>query len=267
MQITDRGLDIIKEFEGYKRTLPDGRCQAYQCVVGKDAKGRPIYDGKWTIGWGCTEGVTAGMIWTRDQAEHALRVEVAKAAAIVARHVRVPLNPNQADACISLAYNIGEGGFSGSTVLRRINASNFQGAAKAFAMWVNSNGVRNVPGLVRRRAQEAALFLEPDQTKSEIVEPVDEHAEEPSLEMPQSVDEDRPSTAAWHAEAHTALKEASGLYNANRGLMKTLATGVLATGAFLREHGLEIALCLFAGVTVLLALQLVTRNKWLRGIA
>lgn len=273
MQITDRGLAIIKEFEGYKRALPDGRCQAYQCVVGKDAKGRPIYDGKWTIGWGCTEGVTAGMIWTREQAEIALRREVAKAAAIVVRHVKVPLNSNQADACISLAYNIGEGGgkvpgFSNSTVLRRINASNFQGAAEAFAMWVNSNGVRNVPGLVRRRAQEAALFLEPDQTEAEIVEPeIGEHETEFGLEMPQSVDEERPSSAAWHAEAHTALKEASGLYNANRGLMKTLAGGVLATGAFLREHGLEIAVCLLAGVTVLLVLQLAARNKWLKGVA
>lgn len=275
LTITDRGLDIIKEFEGYKRALPDGRCQAYQCVVGKDAKGRPIYDGKWTIGWGCTEGVTAGMIWTREQAEIALRREVAKAAAIVARHVRVPLNANQADACISLAYNIGEGGaidpktgkpvpgFSTSTVLRRINASNFQGAAEAFAMWVNSNGVRNVPGLVRRRAQEAALFLEPDATASEILEPIDEHAEEPSLEMPQSVEEDRPSSAAWHAEAHAALKEASGAYNANRGLLKVIGTGILGAATFVGEHALEIAVAGLVAVTVLLLLQLATRNKWL----
>lgn len=275
MQISNRGLDIIKAFESYKRALTDGRCQAYQCVVGKDKNGRPIYDGKWTIGWGCTEGVTAGMIWTREQAEVALRREVAKAAAIVARHVKVPLNQNQVDACISLAYNIGEGGaidrrtgkpvpgFSNSTVLRRINARDWQGASAAFAMWVNSNGVKNVPGLVRRRAQEAALFLEPDYP-SEVVEPTDEHAEEPSLEMPQTVEEDRPSSAAWHAEAHSALKEASGLYNANRGAVKLIASAIVTAAAYVGEHALEIAAVGLGAATVFVLLQLASRNKWLQ---
>ena len=267
LTISDRGLNIIKEFESYKRALKDGRCEAYQCVVGKDAQGRPIYDGKWTIGWGCTEGVTAGMIWTREQAEIALRREVSQAEAIVSRHVKVPLNQNQFDACVSLAYNIGEGGrkpgFSTSTVLRRINARDWQGAASAFSMWVNSNGVKNVPGLVRRRAQEAALFLEPDYP-SEIAEPVDEHAEEPSLEMPQTVDEDRPSSAAWHAEAHAALKEASGLYNANRGVVKVIVSAIVTAAAYVGEHALEIAAAGLAALVVFLLLQLASRNKWLQ---
>ncbi|MGL4558672.1 MAG: glycoside hydrolase family protein, partial [Afipia sp.] len=64
MQLSTEGLRLIKSFEGYHRKLADGRCMAYRCPAGV-----------WTIGWGCTEGVREGMVWTVEEAEAGLRRE------------------------------------------------------------------------------------------------------------------------------------------------------------------------------------------------
>jgi lysozyme len=73
----------------------------------------------------------------------------------------VSLNQNQFDAVVSLCYNIGVGGFSGSTVLRKLKASDFAGASEAFDLW-NKGTVKGVltvlPGLVNRRKDERLLF-------------------------------------------------------------------------------------------------------------
>lgn len=153
MKISDRGLEIIKQFEGYHRALPDGSCMAYQeMIAGKlDIP---------TIGWGCTEGVTMGMVWTREEAEAGLRRELAKHEAAVTRLVTVELNQNQYDALCSFCYNLGEGNLSKSTLLRKLNADDFDGAAAEFPRWAKFQGT-TVKGLQARRAREAALFLEP----------------------------------------------------------------------------------------------------------
>lgn len=151
--------DRLKPFEGYHRALPDGSCTAYQ----KKYRGkldRP------TIGWGCTEGVEMGMVWTREQAEAALRREMAKFEAAVTQLVTVPLNQNEFDALCLLTYNIGIGAFSHSTVLKRLNKEDRMGAAQAFHLW-NKVGKYVEPGLVSRRASESALFLKPVAEPSE----------------------------------------------------------------------------------------------------
>ena len=86
--IPDTALDLIKRFEGYARRLPDGRCVAYQEII-NGKKDKP------TIGWGCTRGVTMGMIWTQAQTEEALRGELEIHAKRVTRLVTVELNANQ----------------------------------------------------------------------------------------------------------------------------------------------------------------------------
>lgn len=200
MHISDAGLGIIKEFEGYVQALPNGDCVAYRCVVGR-RNGQPIYDGKWTIGWGCTEGISQGMVWTRDQAEDGLRREVEKAERNVTRCVTVPINQNQFDALVSFDYNCGDGALASSSILRRFNAGDVQGAASAFSMWTGSNGVKNVPGLVRRRAMESGLFLKPAEESHEALQ---------DAGMPQTVD--APVSSEEHADAHTYLEQASTLY-------------------------------------------------------
>ncbi len=187
MQISDEGIRLIKSFEGYHTRLKDGSCAAYLCPASV-----------WTIGFGCTEGVKPGMVWTAGEAEAGLRREIAKFEATVNRLVTVAINQNEYDAMVSLAYNIGAAGFERSSVLRRLNNGDRKGAAKAFEMWTKANvkGRKvDLPGLVSRRKREAALFLKPV-----------EAPEAPA--MPQAVAEvkevSKPTVAAVAAVAATA---------------------------------------------------------------
>ena len=146
MQTNQAGLDLIKMFEGL-------RLEAYVDAVGI-----------WTIGYGHTKGVRAGMVITEEKAEQFLREDLADAEGAVSRLVKVPINGNEFSALASLVFNIGSGNFQRSTVLRRLNAEDRVGAADAIEWWNKGrvNGVLTVlPGLVRRRAAEKALFLTP----------------------------------------------------------------------------------------------------------
>lgn len=149
MQISDEGLRLIKSFEGYLDKQPDGSCLAYTCPAGVA-----------TIGWGCTEGVKLGMRWTEAEAEAGLRREIAKFEAGVLRLATVEINQNEFDALVSFSYNVGLGALEKSSVLKRLNAGDRTGAAQAFRLW-NKGGGKVLPGLVSRRAREAALFLKP----------------------------------------------------------------------------------------------------------
>lgn len=187
MQISDEGARLIKSFEGYHDRLPDGRCKAYQ----------RRYRGKLdvpTIGYGCTEGVQMGMVWTEAEAEAALRREIAKFEAAVTKSVKVEINQNEFDAMVSLSYNIGAAAFGRSTVLKRLNKGDRLGAANAFEMW-NKVGAFVEKGLVSRRAREKALFLKPS-------------AAPPLPAMPQTVSEaatiSKPTIAAVAATVATA---------------------------------------------------------------
>lgn len=149
MQISDDGLRLIKSFEGYLDKQSDGSCVAYLCPAGVP-----------TLGWGCTEGVKIGMRWTEADAEAALRREIAKFEAGVARLVTVEINQNEFDALVSFSYNVGLGALQKSTVLKKLNVGDRAGAAAGFALW-NKGGGKVLPGLVSRRSREAALFLKP----------------------------------------------------------------------------------------------------------
>jgi len=216
MRISNAGLNIVKEFEGYVRALPNGDCEAYRCLVGRRKDGTPIYDGKWTIGWGCTEGIKEGMVWTRAQAEAGLRREIEKSERQVTRVVTVPLNQNQFDALVSFDYNVGDGALEKSTVLRRLNAGDYAGAANAFAMWNKSQGVV-VPGLVSRRAKEAALFLTPPRTEA---------ADEPAqLVMPQKIDQPTGAAPPATTEATVGVGGIGTIAAAAPGIMERSTIG------------------------------------------
>lgn len=152
MKISEAGIELVKSFEGYHEELPDGRCRAYLDTL---AKPHVL-----TIGWGCTEGIKRGMVWTREEAETALRREMERFEAAVARLVTVDLNQHQFDALVSFAYNCGEGALARSTLLKKLNKGDYAGAANELERWVYAGGVK-YNGLVRRRAQEKALFLSP----------------------------------------------------------------------------------------------------------
>lgn len=141
MHLGSAGEALIKSYEKFRPT-------AYL----------PTPRDVWTIGWGHTRGVKQGDTCTQPQAELWFLQDVAGAVAAVNGGVKIDVSQNQFDALVSLAFNIGGFAFTGSTLLRKLNATDIPGAAAQFAVW-NKQAGRVLPGLVARRAAEAALFL------------------------------------------------------------------------------------------------------------
>lgn len=147
MQVSDTGIALIKRFEGCRlRAYPDPA-----------TGGAP-----WTIGYGWTQPVdghpvSEGMVISQRKADQLLRCGVVSYEQAINRLVRVPLRQNQFDALVSLSYNIGTRAFSTSTLLRELNQGKFAAASDSFLGWRFANG-RALPGLLRRRRAEQALF-------------------------------------------------------------------------------------------------------------
>lgn len=144
--------------------------QTARCLIGR-AEGFSLESyqdtgGVWTIGWGTTKiagkPVTAGMTITKEQAVECFNHDIFEVEAQVAALVKVPLTDNQFSSLVSLVYNIGSGQFKKSTLLRKLNQGNYDGAANEFGRWVYDNGVK-LNGLISRREQERELFLTPDE--------------------------------------------------------------------------------------------------------
>lgn len=115
----------------------------------------------WTIGYGHTAGVHPGDTCTPEQAMDWLKGELVSFSGQVQNCVTMPLSQNQLDALTSFAYNVGLGNFQKSTLLRKVNSGDYQGAAQEFGRWNKAAG-HVLPGLTKRREDEANLFMEPD---------------------------------------------------------------------------------------------------------
>ena len=138
--VNKAGLDIVKASEGL-------RLKAYLCPAKV-----------WTIGYGSTGShVKPGMVITEAQAEDLLRSDLRRFEAAV-NDAAPGATDNQFAAMVSLAFNIGEGAFRKSTVLRKHKAGEHMAAAEAFKLW-NKGGGKVLPGLVKRREAERSLFL------------------------------------------------------------------------------------------------------------
>lgn len=145
MQTSEKGIALIKQFEGCKLT-------AYQDSVGI-----------WTIGYGWTQPVDgkpirAGMTIKQETAERLLKTGLVSYESDVSRLVKVGLSQGQFDALVSFTYNLGARSLSTSTLLRKLNAGDYAGAADEFLRW-NKAGGKVLNGLTRRREAERALFL------------------------------------------------------------------------------------------------------------
>ena len=131
--------------------------------------------GVWTIGFGHTAmagapEVSQGMEISRAEAEKILARDVAGFARGVAKLVTAQLNNNEFSALVSFAYNVGLGNFASSSVLKAVNAGDREAVPRRLQLWVKAGG-RVLPGLVKRRAAEAALFLK--STEAEVRAPVE----------------------------------------------------------------------------------------------
>lgn len=137
-----KGIALIKSFEGL--------ClEKYQDVVGK-----------WTIGYGHLilpdESFSAPI--TESQADALLRQDLGISEKGVNQYVIVPLTQNQFDALVSFTFNLGVGNLKSSTLLRVLNAGQYQDAAEQILRWDKAGG-KQVAGLTRRRVAERALFI------------------------------------------------------------------------------------------------------------
>jgi len=111
-----------------------------------------------TIGWGSTgPDIELGMTWSQAQCDARFASSLDGFAQGVSNAVKSATLQCQFDAMVSMAYNIGLGNFGGSTLLRLHNAADYAGAEAQFAVWNKQKG-QVLPGLVRRRAAEAALY-------------------------------------------------------------------------------------------------------------
>lgn len=142
MKPSQAAIKLVKASEGL-------RLEAYQDV-----------GGVWTIGYGHTRDVHAGMVITEHQADVMLLSDLDDAARDVESMVTVPLTQGQFDALCDFVFNLGPGDLERSTLLRLLNRRNYEAAANQFRVWVMAAGTVQ-PGLVKRRAAERELFTKP----------------------------------------------------------------------------------------------------------
>ncbi len=146
-QVTPEVVQHVKRFEGCKLT-------AYPDPGSKN--GEP-----WTIGYGHTSDgflkVYKGLRITQEVADGALENDLNEVAAAVERLVKVDLNDNQFGALVSFTFNVGVGAFSKSTLLKKLNAGNYDAVPGELARW-NKNDGKVMAGLTNRRAAEAGLW-------------------------------------------------------------------------------------------------------------
>lgn len=139
MKISQEGIALIKKFEGCELT-------AYQCSAGV-----------WTIGYGHTKGIEEGMEITQQEAEDMLVEELHEYENYINDNVTAPLSQNQFDAMVSWVYNLGPANLKASTLLKVLNAGDYDGVPAQIKRWNKAGGV-TLDGLIRRREAESLLF-------------------------------------------------------------------------------------------------------------
>ena len=145
-QISQHGLEKLKQWEGL-------RTKAYR----DDG-------GVWTIGYGHTAMAGApkphaGMVISTEEAEKILLKDLVQYEAAVESLVKVELNDNQFAALVSFVYNIPLAKFKKSTLLKKLNAGNYDAVPTELMKWINVDGKKN-QGLVNRRRAEGYLWME-----------------------------------------------------------------------------------------------------------
>lgn len=142
MKIGHAGTALIKSYE---------KCRLFAYM--------PTPDDMPTIGWGRTRGVSMGDTCTQAEADAWFLEDIAWVEDCVNRAVTASIQQTEFDALCSLCFNIGCRAFSGSTLVRKLNDNDYDGAAEQFAVWNKQHG-KVLAGLTARREAEAKLFEE-----------------------------------------------------------------------------------------------------------
>ncbi len=139
MNISQEGLSLIKKFEGCE-------LEAYKCAAGV-----------WTIGYGSTKNVKKRDKITQEEADNLLLHEMNEYEGYVNDMVEVNLEQNQFDSLVSWVFNLGPSNLKNSTLLKVLNAKDYQGVPAQIRRWNKANG-KVLEGLERRRLAESLLF-------------------------------------------------------------------------------------------------------------
>jgi len=143
MKTSEEGRALIKKFEGCE-------LEAYQCSANV-----------WTIGYGHTQGIKEGDVCTQEDADRMLEEDLEEFEGYVQEAVNVPLEQHEFDALVAWTYNLGPSNLRSSTMLKRLNDSNFDQVPLEMRRW-NKAGGKVLDGLVRRREAESLLFTNED---------------------------------------------------------------------------------------------------------
>jgi lysozyme len=164
-----------------KQKIKWGYSPAYillEQAASRDPSLRNLSGNPWTCGYGSTKGVNINTQWTHQEALDHLDEDLDDAQVAVERLVKVTLNDFQYGALVSFVFNLGEGNFAGSTLLKRLNAGDYAGAAARFMDWTKARNQETgklevLNGLVTRRSVEKALFLRGQFVESNTTVPVE----------------------------------------------------------------------------------------------
>jgi lysozyme len=224
MKLNENGLALLRAFEGF-------RAQSYRDVAGV-----------WTIGYGHTgragpPEVTPQSRMTEPEARALMKRQAETFAKAVRSMLTRQLTDDQFSALVSFAFNVGETNFRRSSVLKAVNAGDDAAVARRLGLWVKAGG-KVWPGLVRRRAAEAALYL------SRVDGP------RGAIEVPRGKPM-RNSTTGMAA----GLSAAAGTVAALAGSLRQIADAL---------SGPYVTILLVLGI--LLALVWILRERWLKSV-
>lgn len=140
ISLSAAGLVSLASYEGF-------RSNAYRDIVGVP-----------TIGYGETKGVKMGQTITPDRALVQLLDNTKAHTDAIRRCVKVPLYQHEFDAYVSFVHNFGPTAFCNSTMVKKLNAGDYEGACNEFSRWVYAGGVKS-KGLAVRREKERKQCL------------------------------------------------------------------------------------------------------------
>ncbi len=210
-----KGLDLIKSFESFVPYVYDDLIPP---VKGKyrEWNGGAV-KGTLTIGYGHTDAakhplkIERGLKISQARALEILDVDLDECEEAVDRLVRVSLTQGQFDALVSFAFNCGTGNLRKSSLLRKLNAGDYDGARACFDLYTRSKG-KVLRGLVRRRDAEQALWGDTADGVLLPEEPVTHPAEvdapiAPIDAPPPAQQDDAPPQAAPEPASRTGISE------------------------------------------------------------
>ena len=227
MKLCEEGLALIRTQEGF-------RARAYRDATGV-----------WTIGYGHTSmagppHVTPRMEISAQQGEDIFDRDVTRFAEGVRRSLKRDLTDQQFTALVSFAYNVGLANFRRSSVLRAVNDGDFAAVPRRLALWVKAGG-RTLPGLIKRRAAEAALFAG-------------------ETDAPRDGDARHPVDAPRGKPARQSTTTLAAIVSALAAAASTLASGVRdLAGALPAVHP-----SMIAAIIVAAAAAWIIRERWLK---